>query len=385
MSNKAPCPKCGTENELSFGTCECSCCHQRYGRCKKCGEIFDASGGLSATCPDCRSEAAEADSDGTFVGWLDAKIMNSNHNLEMHLLRLFVALPLLKPLKLRRKGGFAWWFGTLWLTLYVGAVLALIAYYGLKAGGAHPDVCSGIMGWGTAFLLFLAPRLISLISKGGSLKVKITTIVVLVLDIVAIVLAYMFSLGPWVGENDNQTINASEQESAEGERPLDNSLVDENFKVVQVGSVTIMAENLRYNSRTSFNWAEAMNVSGEYLTKNNLNVDNPIQGLCPKGWHIPSKAEFFDAMEAFSTKKEKCYFDEGEEVCEMVSVFDSKYLKKMGFKPGEAYWTRTQLDCCDGPDYNAYAIQVEKTTISDVTNVPSPLKEDQLQVRCFKD
>ncbi|SHL06657.1 ABC-type transport system, substrate-binding protein [Fibrobacter sp. UWT2] len=198
MSNKVRCPDCGKENELSFGTCECSGCHKRYGLCKKCGKIFDASGGLSATCPECRGAAAAAASDGTFVGWLDAKIMNSNHNLEMHLLRLFVAIPILKPLKLRRKEGIAWWFGTLWLTFYVGAILTLVISGVFKPEGEYPDVCSGVMGWSASFFLFLAPRVISLIIRSSSNKAKIVTASIFLLDIIAIAIAYQFSFGAWV-------------------------------------------------------------------------------------------------------------------------------------------------------------------------------------------
>jgi hypothetical protein len=292
MSNEIPCPKCGKLNELYLNTCVCSGCNQSYGQCKKCGQIFDASGGVSGVCPECRGAAAAADSDGTFIGNLDAKIMNSNHNLENWLLRLFIAIPLLKPLKLRRKGGVAWWIGTLWLTFYVGAVLAVIATYGLKAGGAHPDLCSGIMGWGTAFLLFLPPRLISLISRGGSKKVKITTIVVLVLDVVAIVLAYMFSVGPWVGEPPQQEEvqeGISEREFAAQEQILTDTRNGNQYETVTIDGKKWMNENLDFETEGSWCYA---NDNANCQKYGRLYTWRAAQTACPEGWHLASENEW---------------------------------------------------------------------------------------------
>ena len=264
----------------------------KYITCKKCGATFDSSGGLSRVCPACRAASAEADMDGTFIGWLDAKIMNSNHNLETHILRLFVAIPLLKPMKLRRRGGAAWWFGTLWLTLYVGAILAIIATYGLKAHGAHPDLCSGIMGWGTAFLLFLAPRLVSLISKGGSLKVKITTIVVLVLDVVAIVLAYMFSIGPWVSDPPQPEVvqeGLSEREFAAQEQILTDTRDGNQYETVTIDGTKWMNENLDFETEGSWCYADNKDNCQKY---GRLYSWKAAQTACPEGWHLASGKEW---------------------------------------------------------------------------------------------
>jgi len=84
----------------------------------------------------------------------------------------------------------------------------------------------------------------------------------------------------------------------------------QTYKTVTIGSQTWMAENLNYETPNSYcyndgvancfkygrlyTWAAAVGVLEEtcgrgyscYLTSDN------IQGVCPSGWHLPSKAEF---------------------------------------------------------------------------------------------
>lgn len=95
------------------------------------------------------------------------------------------------------------------------------------------------------------------------------------------------------------------------------------YKVVKIGSQTWMAENLNYadtiaapglkarswcfdNDPTNcdkygrlYNWAGAIDAAGDFSTNAKgcgvhllCKVITPVRGICPKGWHIPSKAEF---------------------------------------------------------------------------------------------
>lgn len=381
MSKKVPCPKCGRLNELSFGTCDCSGCHQRYGLCKKCGKIFDASGGLSATCPDCRDEAAAVDSDGTFVGWLDAKIMNSNHNLEMHLLRLFVAIPLLKPMKLRRRGGFAWWFGTLWLTFYVGVILFIIASYGLKTGGAHPDLCSGIMGWGTAFILFLAPKLISVMIRGGSKKIKIMTISVLMLDITAVVLAYMFSIGSWTAPS-----------------MLIDSRDGKSYRTVKIGDQIWMAENLNYETENSYCYDNTPDNCTKY---GRLYSWAAALSACPSGWHLPDTTEWctlFNTVGGSSMAPQMLKSTEGWGNNGGIDAFGFSVLPAGGLfyetdpfsrdressfsGVGEfmTFWSSTNYDNSQSPFYINFEPYYGAIPNNDMSDW-----DDGLSVRCLKD
>lgn len=99
------------------------------------------------------------------------------------------------------------------------------------------------------------------------------------------------------------------------------------YKTVQIGDQIWMAENLNYETENSYcyndsielcekfgrlyTWADAMDSIGIW-TQNGYDCGNkknckpiyPVRGVCPRGWHLPTKAEFeilFSAVDGLST------------------------------------------------------------------------------------
>ena len=99
------------------------------------------------------------------------------------------------------------------------------------------------------------------------------------------------------------------------------------YKTVTIGSQTWMAENINYETDSSFcygdtlanctkygrlyTWAAAMDSVGIWSTNGKgcgygttCSPTYPVRGVCPEGWHLPTKAEFktlFTAVDGQST------------------------------------------------------------------------------------
>ena len=89
----------------------------------------------------------------------------------------------------------------------------------------------------------------------------------------------------------------------------------QTYKTVVIGRLTWMAQNLNIETEKSFcfnddssnctkygrlyTWAAAMDSAGEWSSngkgcgyKSECSAMSPVRGVCPNGWHLPTKAEF---------------------------------------------------------------------------------------------
>ncbi len=99
---------------------------------------------------------------------------------------------------------------------------------------------------------------------------------------------------------------------------LTDSRDGQTYRTVKIGDQVWMAENLNYETDNSwcfvadpancakygrlYTWAAAMDSVGEWSTNGKgcgygkeCSVTSPVRGICPEGWHLPSRAEW-DAL-----------------------------------------------------------------------------------------
>ncbi len=135
--------------------------------------------------------------------------------------------------------------------------------------------------------------------------------------VLALFIAFLF-LGCAEAERDNpQDPKASNYDPS----LIKVSYGGRTYKIVVIGSQTWMAENLNYevsgecygddpsNCATYgrlYDWATAMNLPSSCNTSTcSDQINNPHRGICPEGWHLPSKAEW-DALESYVERNSGC-------------------------------------------------------------------------------
>jgi uncharacterized protein (TIGR02145 family) len=159
------------------------------------------------------------------------------------------------------------------------------------------------------------------------------------------------------------------------------------YRTVTIGTVTWMAENLRYKARTGgfyFN-NDSNNVQGYgvlYEWKTAIN-------MCPAGWHLPSGTEFQSLVN---------HFDQKETWGKIASDPSSFGIQLGGMQDYEGnysemdesayYWTSTEYDK-NNAEYFSYLLIDDKPVIDisrkeDIADIHGTEKSNKYSVRCLK-
>ena len=180
------------------------------------------------------------------------------------------------------------------------------------------------------------------------------------------------------------------------------------YRTVVIGSQTWMAENLNYESANSFcyndsvencekygrlySWAIAMDSAGTWTTngmgcgyKVACSPTYPVRGICPEGWHLPTKRNFEILFEETSAKYEPSIlrstsgWEQGENGrdTEGFSALPGGFRVNGDYSIDKAayFWSSTELDSASAYDLNSYNSFVHDTRD----------KSEGLSVRCVKD
>ena len=191
------------------------------------------------------------------------------------------------------------------------------------------------------------------------------------------------------------------------------------YKTVVIGSQTWMAENLKYESANSYcyggdtanctkygrlyTWAIAMDSAGTWSENGKgcgygetCTPTSPVRGVCPKGWHIPSKGEIsvlYDNVGGENVAGKMLKSTSGwSESGNGTDSFGFNALPS-GYKDGETgeYVYGGSIEnfwCIDQPDNDnrsRHAYHLHLSFAHDTAFVFYDLKTREQSVRCIKD
>jgi len=208
---------------------------------------------------------------------------------------------------------------------------------------------------------------------------------------------------------------------------LTDSRDKQTYKTVKIGSQIWMAENLNFETDSSYcfndsakycskygrlyTWAAAMDSAGVWSENGKgcgyqkmCTPTYPVQGACPSGWHLPTKAEYdtlFAAIGGSETagvklKSTSGWSESGNGTDDYsFSAVPTGYRFINGIYPiysGDGYlgflWTSTEAESdewCDETCRRVAACIVSLNSLNDDSFVGNMGKEDAYPVRCVKD
>lgn len=184
------------------------------------------------------------------------------------------------------------------------------------------------------------------------------------------------------------------------------------YKTVVIGGLTWMAQNLNFETENSvcqddkeencarlgrlYMWNDAIDSAGKYGDKgkgcgNKTLCETPayemIRGICPKGFHLPTAAEFSQLIsiagaDVIKIKSQKTWKISGTDDFGFSAVQSGRKIKDI-WHPGEAYmWSTSQVN-----KFAARALQaVEGEGWGPLLDVSGGSSKDEFySVRCLQD
>ena len=180
------------------------------------------------------------------------------------------------------------------------------------------------------------------------------------------------------------------------------------YKFKQIGDQTWMTENLNFKTNDSwcydnekrncdvygrlYTWAVAMDSAGLYSENGrgcgkgvNCSTTDPVRGICPAGWHLPSKTEWLTLYETMG-KKSVAMQSKNAEIWPNAtdsfgfSVLPSgvcdNFFKRFAFKDAAHFWTSSHY---------MEGVATKLILMSDRAESDNHDVSDGLSVRCVKD
>ncbi len=178
------------------------------------------------------------------------------------------------------------------------------------------------------------------------------------------------------------------------------------YKSVKIGTQTWMAENLKYKGGY-YSWSDAVGFSANLCgTHHVCGLSGTVKGVCPKGWHLPSKYDFETLIAAVGgmTKAAYALMSDSIDWCTHCNDY-SRFTNDYGFSAvpngyinyfgqekndGRSYfWSSTEAD--GNTAYDMYMGIYNVNDNYDYCNLPpvigvtGTVKYNRYSVRCLKD
>ena len=211
-----------------------------------------------------------------------------------------------------------------------------------------------------------------------------------------------------------------EQNAVDPSTVIAGSLTDSRdgrtYKTVTIGTQTWMAQNLNYETANSYcfsdtpsncteygrlyTWAAAMDSAGTWSSngkgcgyKKTCTPTYPVRGVCPTGWHLPTKAEFETLITAVggsstagtklkSTTGWTTYSGNTNEDAFAFCALPAGVRLSNGYYDGEGiyadFWSSTEND-------SSYAYDMYLGYSYDAAGLNDDRKNYGFSVRCVKD